>query len=201
MAANFDNIEDVTGKFHGTICYYDGKPVLVKQASCNPEKDGEFLLIISGANGRGKTINLNDKAFSYKDYNIGYANSGSYSPWFYRKPAKQYKQGLKKDQMGWRFGTPGAMLAEHFGMSKAFINMLENSYPSRETVKDYLMQGAIQTMAFHRDFAVSYDGIHEDFILEHQGIKVGTSIGPQLKQFKLVDTHKHLAETLAEALG
>lgn len=200
MAFGFDNLDDVMGKFNGTICYYDGKPVMVKSAMPG-ETEKEFLLIIAGATGRGKTIKLEDKAFNYRDYNIGYVNSGTIAPWWFRKPMRQYKQGLKKDQMGWRFGTPGAMLQEHFGFSRPFLNMLENAYPNREQVKKHLMGGEMNTMAFHRDFAVSYDAIHEDYILEHRGVKVGTSIGGNLNQFKLIEAHKHLAETVQEAIG
>jgi hypothetical protein len=200
MAALFDNLDDVNSKFSGTICYYDKKPIYVKQAIPDPVNNGEFILYVQTSAGRNKQIKLTDPLFNYKHFNIGYANTGSYAAWFYRRPTKQYRQGLKKDQLYYKMSIAHGMPEESFNLSKSFIAMLENVYPKLEDCRELLMNHTKVVVAFHKDFALSWDHIHDDFFIEYRGKKIGTSVGHNLMKYNLLAEAKHLEEALQEAL-
>lgn len=200
MVAKFDNYEDVNGKFAGTICYYDGKPVLIKGAIPDPEGGKEFYLSIINMAGKGTTIKVEDPKFNYKDFNIGYANCGTFASWWFRKPHKQFRQGLKKDQMAWRTSIPGAQPDDYFNLSKPFNQMLENKYPSLEECQLALKGKMAAVIAFHKDFALSWDDIHNSYILEYRAKRIGATTGDNLKNFKIVPEYDHLKETLKEVL-
>lgn len=201
--ANFDIIEDVMQKFNGTVIMYDKKAVLVKAISFDPEKPGQmdqFCLQTVSPNARSiKNINLNDPALDYKNFQIGYANGGAYASWWYRRPHKQWSQGLSHKQMGWRVAIQGGQAHDGFSYQKPFINMLEGIYPSIETIKKTLIDHEVVSRAFHRDFALSYDDIHDDFVLEYHGSRIGSSLDRELKQFRIVPEARHLIEALQEA--
>lgn len=201
----FDNLEDVQAKFQQTICYYEKKSVMVKSAhyaeNAEGVKDGnKFQLAITPLSGRVKIIQLEDPALNYKEFNLGYANCGQYAVWWYRKPIKQYRQGLKRDQLAFSSSEPYIDGME-FTFSKNYTMMLENDYPNMEAVEKWLRDKKVKIMAFHKDFALTWDYIHEDFILEYRGSKIGTSINGNLKEFRLLAEFRHLAESLQEALG
>lgn len=201
MAAKFDNLDDVNTKFAGTICYYEGVPVYVKAALYDDEP-GKFTLQINALNQKTKIIKLDDKAFNYKDYNIGYVNSGVQAVWWFRKPIKQYRQGLKKDQMS--VIVPNLYNPEldmSFSFGKPVVNMLENSYPSMKDITDHIRNGEAVSIAFHKDFAIAWDKLHNDFIIEYRGKAVGVGLDPEIKSFRLIAEHQHLTEALKEALA
>lgn len=199
MAAKFDNIDDVISKFVGTICYYAGKPVRVDKVTTS--QDGtSFTLIIKGTNPPvSVAIDISDPKFSYKNFNLGYANTPGFACWWFRRPLKQYQQGLKRNQVNFLCATPGAMLVDDgFGFTKNYISMLSDEYPSVASCAKLVSIGERISAAFHRDFAVSFDPLHGDFTLEFRGKNVG--ITSDLKAFKLAPAHEHLRETLQEVL-
>lgn len=200
MAAKFDNIDDVNSKFLGTICYYEKMPVLIKASMPSNEEPGGFALNVTNPGGRNKFVQLNDPLFDYKNFNIGYANQGPVAVWWYRKPLRQYHQGLKKSQMGFKLAIGDYGMEEQFNYSKPYINMLKNVYPELPQCEMWLKTDHLKSVAFHKDFAVSWDEIHKDFILEYRGKKVGNSIGANLKDYKLVDNADYLKEALHGAL-
>ena len=202
----FDNIDDVQSKFHQTICYYENKVVLVKGANLRADNFGnplmtKFDLVIAHYQAKNKTIGLEDPKFNYTEYNLGYANSGLYSIWWYRKPVKQYKQGLRPEQMGFSASIEIYDKIDPFGFHKSCVDMLENNYPDLNAIEKPLRDTAVNTIAFHKDFALSFDRIHEDFILEYKGNKIGASTNKSLSEFRLLSEYKHLAEALQEATG
>lgn len=195
--AKFDNLDDVIGKFSGTICMYDKHAAIVKQA--NQLADGAFVLSLqSTVMGRAKSIKLDDPLLQYQDFNLGYANQNGYAHWWYRRPLKQYKQGLKAEQMQ-SVSSVRDVERGHFGFTSAHCAMLENVYPTLDECHRNLKDGLVRTYAFHRNFGMSWDDMHEDFIIEHKGVRVGVT--PDLKRFKLRDEYKYLAEALQEAVG
>lgn len=198
--ADFDILEDVGVKFANTVIMYDKKAVLVKGVVKDPDTPDQFLLQIAPYNTRTfKNVNLSDPAINYKNYQIGYANGGHHCSWWFRKPQKQWAQGLRSGQMGWRISAVGGHAHDNFGFNKPFINMLEGIYPDIESVKQTLIDQNSQAVAFHKDFALSYDDIHDDFVLEYHGTKIGASVDRALKQFKIMPEARHLIEALQEA--
>ncbi len=202
MAAKFDNINDVNGKFVGTICYYDKKAVFIKEAG--KDGDGDFVVWIQFANGtRGRFVKLTDPAFSYRDFNIGYSNNNQYAVWWYRIPHKQYRQGLKKDQMScFCPEIPHAGMEYPFQFNKPFALMLQNEYPNIQEASKLLRDAeeGRSIVAFHRDFALKWDRMHQDHILEYRGNQVGVNINSSLTEFRLVPEFQHVQEALKEAL-
>lgn len=202
----FDNIDDVKSKFVGTICYYDGNPIMVKTASFQCDENGKFIpmrfeLTVVPYGDKSRVIKLEDPLFNYKEYNLGYANNAHYAVWWYRVPYKQYQQGLKKEQLHYISSDPHFMVEENFNFSKPYVCMLSNDYPNMDLCEKVLKDQKTKMAAFHKDFALSWDDIHEDFVLEYRGVKVGASLNGNLKEFKLTADYKHLAEALMEALG
>ncbi len=198
--ADFDILEEVGSKFTSTVIMYEKKAALVKGCCNDPEKPGQFMLQVAPQNARVlKNVNLLDPALDYKNYQIGYCNGGNYCSWWYRKPHKQWAQGLKPSQMGYKISAAGYHAHDNFGFNKPFIAMLEGIYPDIETVKKALMDHTSTAIAFHKDFALLYDDIHDDFVLEYHGTKIGASIDRELKQFKIMPEARYLIEALQEA--
>lgn len=200
MVAKFDILEDVSTKFNGTVVMYDKKAAKCIGVNHDEAKPGEFQIQIAHSNSRNpKFINVADPLLNYKEYNLGYCNGGSYCSWWYRKPHKQWAQGLKSGQMGWKISAPGGHAHDNFGFTGPFIKMLEGIYPHIEEVKKLLVDQESGAQAFHKDFALSYDDVHDDFVLEYRGTKIGASIDRELKQFKIMSEARHLLEALQEA--
>jgi hypothetical protein len=200
MAVQFDNLDDIQSKFANTICLHEGKPVFINHAGMDPEFGKEYALNLKDKSGKNKYILLSDPAFSYRDFNLGYANCGVYSCWWYRRPSKQYQQGLKKHQMGWRNSHPGYHPDEQFGFTKAYWQMLEDVYPDLETCQKQLRDHSRMAIAFHKDFALTWDDVHDDMILECRGKKIGHSVNSKCTEYKLKPEFKHLQESLMEVL-
>lgn len=212
MAAKFDNLADVSSKFSNTVCYLGKVPIYVKSAQSDPDDEKKFLLYGNHLSARGKYFKLDDPEFNYKNFNLGYANNGHQAQWWFRRPAKQYCQGLTKGQLGNRQSyvdpgdqvDPGKQPGSNFTFSKPFVSMLENSYPDLEWIRKHLMEGTLTVGAFHKDFALSWNKLHKDFILEYRSKLIGHSIGRNLNlvdDFILADDSQHLREALAEAIG
>lgn len=195
--ADFDILEEVNSKFLGTVVLFDKKAALVKESAYT---ENGFVLFLQTQGSRSYTsVALNDPALNYKNYQIGYVNGGHYASWWYRKPHKQWKQGLQGNQMGWRVSGQNGQAHDNFGFTKPFINMLEGVYPDIEQAKKALIDKTMKALAFHKDFALSYDDIHDDFIIEYHAVKIGASLDRELKQFKIIPEARHLIEALQEA--
>ncbi len=195
----YDNLEDTMSKLHGTIVYYGGLAALVREVNPDDvEQKLPYLLTLQTKGRNYITCPINDPKFSYKDYNLGYANHGSAASWWYRKPMKQYRQGLRADQMNSIFSRPNIYGRARWEFSNSIIQMLENNYPKIDTCERNLKEGEVEVMAFHRDLAMSYDRIHKDFIIEYRGKIAGQT--NNLKDFSLLDEYKYLTEAIKEAM-
>lgn len=199
MAAFFDNVDDVHGKFVDTICYYDKKAVVVKNAQVDPDKPGKYILAVYGLGGRGKLISLHDPLFSYKPFNLGYMNNEEVAVYWYRRPLKQYRQGLKADQMHSSTSHKNFYHDHGFSFNKACVAMLENTYPSLDECKAVVDDGAKVSCAFHKDFALSWDKIHHDFVIEYRGQQIGNLHRDD--RSNILKEFSHLSEAFQEAIA
>lgn len=201
MKCGYDNLEDARNKLVGTYCMYNDKAFVLKQVLLvNPATDDGKYLIVGSYMMSGREINcqIDDPKFNCSDYNIGYVNRLTSAAWFYRQPMKQYKQGLRYDQIGLKCSSRQFGMVD-FKASKAIGAMLENTYPTfQQAVKTLKAQEAV-IVAFHRNFALTYDRVHEDFILEYKGVNIGYT--SNCEEFKLLNEHGHLYESLKEAVG
>ncbi|OYV41138.1 MAG: hypothetical protein B7Z80_02680 [Rhodospirillales bacterium 20-64-7] len=196
----YDNIDDAQIKLLKTICLYDKKPVHVLGVDM-ADIHGKLPYKLTLKLPTGDYINclLDDPKFSFRDYNLGYANQGAAPYWWFRRPLKQYRQGLRGDQMESRFSNPNLYGGARFEYSRGIIAMLENQYPHYEKCARPLVDGEAYGLAFHKDFALSYDRLHKDFIIEYRGKVIGQT--KNFKDFTVLDEFKHLQEPLTEALG
>ena len=207
MKLLYDNMDDARNKLVGTFCMYNQKAVAVKHV-WYPDDDmikdnpnNEF--IIGGNNlynGRSFKCLLGDKDFDFSNLNIGYAcrEDGQAAAWYYRRPMRQYRQGLKNDQVNMKYSQ--RRYAEiSFAHSKAIALMLENKYKSFEEIEEEIRSKTALIGAFHKNFAATYDEIHDDLIVEYKGKPIGHSISRN--NFRLIDEAKHLTEHLMEAVG
>lgn len=197
----YDNYEDAKNKLGQTFCLYKGKAFTVSGVyPVDGAKIEDPKFYVQGKHMRGRAslggILLEDPDFNCSDYNIGYINQHGVAAWFYRVPMKQYKQGLRHDQVGIRCSNPGFHGIE-FKHGPYLGQMLENDYPDFKKAAQLLLDGECALIAFNRNFAMSRDNIHKDFILEYKGGQIGFS--PNLEDFKLMPEHEHLLEALKEA--
>jgi hypothetical protein len=149
--------------------------------------------------GRKHIILLDDEQFNCTDFNIGYVNFLQGCVWYYRVPQKQYRQGLHPNQVKAKMSKREHAQGVNFNMGKPVADMLENTYPRPARAIDLIKTGAAVVVAFHRDFAISLDRIHADYIVEHKGTLVGHTA--DLKDFRLMEEFQHLSEKLQESVA
>lgn len=197
----YDNLEDARAKLTDTMAYYEGKAVYVRSVNTDPEDASKFRvqLIYYAGGKQTKWIKLDDPKFNYIHFNLGYANITGSSVWWARKPVRQYRQGLRSDQMRPVASSPYYLHTMDFCYESYIIDMLENKYPHFEECEQVLKDQVTPIVAFHKDFAVSWDKLHSDMILEYRGIHIGS--GHKIGQFKLADDAKFLTEYLQEAVA
>jgi hypothetical protein len=206
LKLGYDNYEDAKTKLNGTFCLYKGKAFTVKTVGYKDDNPGlnKFVVVGSFMEGGGRTttslIDLDDPHFNCSDYSIGYMNllDHGFAAWFQRIPYKQYQQGLRPNQLNAKASNP-AYLNIEVRHGKWLGSMLENDYPKFKMAADMLGNADLSLVAFHRNFAMSKDNIHKDYILEYKGQEIGFT--PDLKNFKLLHEHEHLYEALKEAVG
>jgi hypothetical protein len=202
MKIIYDNLEDSRQKLIGTYCLYDGKAVMIKNVN-DDDNAGPAKYKVSAStifNGRMAHFELADPKFNFQNLNIGYVAraDGFAAIWYYRKPLRQYRQGLRSDQVGMKFSSR-RFADVGFNDYKSVAAMLENKYPNFKEVSDRLRANEIIIGAFHKNFAASFDDIHEDVIIEYKGVRVGHSTHPS--KFQLVPNYEFLKEHLQEAIA
>ena len=197
---HYDNLEDTKAKLEGTICMYDGEAVRVQEIGL-ADADGKlpYTVYLKCKGGKGRNISLDDPKFEFRNFNLGYANQGTVAYWWYRRPLKQYRQGLRSDQMASLYAKPDWYGHQRWDYNNSIISMLENAYPSLETCEKSLKDEQSHCRAFNRDFSVSYDRIHRDLLIEHRGKIIGQT--SNFKAFHLLEEFKHLTEAVQEAIG
>jgi hypothetical protein len=205
MAKTYDNLEDAKSKLYGTIVYYEDTPVYVKGVFNGVDavpggKENDFYLQVTD-NLVGKKHSIKpvvDPKFNFTKFNLGYANHKTSAAWWYRMPLKQYRQGLKSDQLRFHASEKAMGMGGQFSFNGAMCinDMLMNVYPNIEVAeKEARDADYTRVVAFHKNFAMSYDHIHKDMILEYKGQVIGYIAGGN---FHLIDECEHLHESLKE---
>lgn len=193
----FDNLNDVTSKFVSTVCYYQDEPVFVKTAFHGDDDPNKFLLSIAALGKNSQIIDVHDPNFRYVNYNLGYANSHT-AIWWYRRPAKQYQQGLKAEQLRYYSEDGHDLPKSSFAFAKPYVHMLSNLYPSITEAEKSVRDGAMHKAAWHRDFAIGYDGVEKQYDLYYRANKIGIFGGAKEHLFP---ASFYVKEALQEALS
>lgn len=194
----YDNLEDIKSKFLATVVYYDGVPVYVKDAMVHDDIDDFNLLTTTSLTVNTHQVRaISDPKFNLTRFNIGYANYPFGAIWWYRFPGKQYQQGLKANQLKYKASISG-FEPPYKLTSVSMKNMLMNDYPTfKEAVEATKNSGAAQ--AFHKNFAVLWDEIHKDAIIEYKGRPVGHMYNDF--QPKFIDEFEYLKESFMGAIN
>jgi hypothetical protein len=195
---HYDNLEDAKTKLVGTYAYYKDEAVLVKDIILMDNQKYGVKVLKLGAR-TSTVIFLHDPDFNFMKFNLGYSNHQHSSVWWYRIPAKQYRQGLKAEYVKRRATNQVYEIQTDFSFSKPIVNMLQNIYPSFEETQQALKDELVTIMAFHKDFALTYDRIHTDFIVEYKGVSIGCLNSP--KEMKLMEPYQFVTEALKEAIA
>lgn len=198
MRLNYDNLDDAKVKLAGTYCMYKGKAVSIQLLEQPTPAENKYLAHGTYMfSGRTVIIDIDDPEFNCSNYNIGYVNQMTRAAWFYRVPMKQWRQGLRYDQV--RAKASRREFADiGFKPGKNLCSMLENSYPEFKAATELLKEEQANIVAFNKNFAMTFDRIHSDFILEYKGTIIGFT--NNLKDMKLMAEHEHLIEALKEAV-
>lgn len=196
----FDNLGDVNAKFVGTICYYKDEPVYVKAAFHDDDNANLFRLSVAAMAQPSEIIEIHDPEFRYTNYNLGYANYSGIASWWYRRPAKQYQQGLKAEQLRFFNDNGQSTPKAGFQFNKPYVNMLKNVYVPLEEAKKATRDIKTLSFAWHRDFAVSWVPEEGHYNLDYRSSRIGTisKLGGIVDLFPQAE---YLKETLHEALG
>lgn len=196
--AKFDNLNDVTSKFVSTICYYKDEPVFVKAAFHGDDDPKQFLLSVAEYGKDSEIVDVHDPKFRYRDFNLGYCNINT-ATWWYRRPSRQYQQGLKTEQMRFYAETPLGTPKTSFGFLKPYVHMLQDQYPIFEDAKKATRDGKMPIAAWHRDFAIQWNNLNSCYFLEYRASRIGT-LGPG-RHPVLFPEANYLKEALQEALS
>lgn len=203
LKLGYDNLQDASSKLVGTFCMYKGKAIVVKDVqTTDPDgyDKGEYRVYWNDMeHGRtGTPFLMEDPEFNCSHYNLGYVNRMQAASWFYRLPQKQWKQGLRHDQLGQKVSARQYYGAVEFRASPWVGQMLEDLYPSFKEAIELLKRDKAEIVAFHRNFAAKYNRMHQDFVVEYKGDEIGVT--HDAHTFKLTDRYQHLNESLQEAV-
>jgi hypothetical protein len=202
----YDNIVDARTKLQGTMVYYHGKAALCRAVDIKVDPNNSDNLVMSCRlqmleNGQSRTCLITDPGLKYMEFNIGYINSYQYATWFCRMPYKQYRQGLRNDQVEFRdesgqFRRQDIVQQHILSTNRDTAMMLENNYPTLEEAQEMLKSGEFIKVAFHRDFALFRDKLRGDYVLEHKGIPIAFADLNNI--FKCSPEYKYLRESMQE---
>lgn len=202
----YDNFDDVKTKLGQTIIYYKGQAVFVKDIQPIPNEAGDiyidYTLSIAFQDKRNmQKVKLSDvDNLNYLKYQLGYANFHGTAIYWYRKPVKQYKQGLKADQMHYKIADGNQMMQDQpWNFNRPVIDMLEGRYPTFKEAKELIKMGVAKVLAFHKDFAFSHNPVFDEFELEYKGVKIGHT--PDFVNINLTDKYAYVKEALMEAVA
>lgn len=167
--------KDLSDRLHDTVCRYDGKPVYVlyETTSC-------LSLYDLGLKNLVKKISPDDPFFDISSIELGYGNyvtdKGAKVFQCLRSPSRQYKQGLKPNELGWKTidgkeANAGATvngLTAYLWKLQGFEDLLTNTFPS---FSQGLQEGR-QEFAISKQVAVRKDEELGIYIIYVLGTKV-----------------------------
>lgn len=195
----YDTVEDAKAKLASTLCYYDKDAVQVRDVLLSEDGEKKILVCLQSRKWKSyKYVPISDPKFRFNRYNLGYAQHKVVAIWWVRLPHKQWKQGLRPDQMQSFCAQTSLREYARFGFDNPVIDMMENIYPSAEECLKVVKDERANSATFHKDFAVSWDRLHGDAIIEYRGKNVGTS--HDMKKFTLMPEYKYVNEAMLEAL-
>lgn len=191
----FISLEDFSNRFKDTFIYYKGVPKYVHSCTQLKARDTDSLAFLAfdfegglDLNVEPQVINLNDEDVNFRQYNLGYVQYNAYnSMWCARMPARQWKQGLRKDQcqfVGYVEDDAFAILQPGAFTYNMLMNIYSSPQKAIETVKAVSGTRRSARIPIHKNFAIYGEHRGTDFGLEYKGINIaprpGTGAKPEI---------------------
>lgn len=161
----FLNHDDFSNRFKETYIYYRDVPKFVHSCTMINNEDLDTLAFNafdfkSGLNFSSKiqVILLNDPDVNFRQYKLGYSSYSEIGAmWISRAPARQWKQGLRKDQchvLGYHLENEAQNSTLYPG--EFTYQMLTGAYPSIEHSLNRMGLYPSKTVKIpiHKDFAL-----------------------------------------------
>tara|TARA_R110002020_G_scaffold287099_1_gene502555 strand:+ start:8291 stop:8875 length:585 start_codon:yes stop_codon:yes gene_type:complete len=192
----FDNQRDASMRLSGTVIRGPNGPVRIE----NFFNKDEFTYYEIGPLGRSpdeKRGALSSGLFCIKAFPLGYINHKGASIYICRMPHRRYKQGLSKEAV---YVDPRTRVDISTLLSSGgFYRMFSNEYPTFYEAVGSLFERDIDTLAFHREWAV--ENRREGRIIAgllYKGKEVG--VFSEEEGFELNKKYEYLNESLEEAV-
>ena len=185
----YEHSEEVTLRLADTVVMYEGHPYYVSTVSTHTPDENHTILGLKELPSFKlvKNVLISDRALTYRKFNLGFCNVKNSSVFVQRIPVKKWKQGLNNDNVSLTdvkyvqtepFSDNEIGLEDYYDGSfatlirtKAFVNMMTDTYPTFKYCIDYLDTPGNLAIAFNKDFCIINDKIGCKFLL-HQLTKV-----------------------------
>lgn len=178
----YENVEEVNHRLANTIVMYDGEPMLVTQGS--QRVGGPVSVVLRRLKNRpeGKNefvVPLDDPALNYRTFALGYINFTATGEALYvtRNAARRTKQGLDDNNVVVQHSSEVGRvnLSTLRSYSDSFFDFMAGRYPTFGEARERFKKtsGNLQSVAFHRNFALHYDRRLGLDTLFFKGRKVG----------------------------
>lgn len=185
----FDNFRDASNKLGGTIILWKGKATLVMGV----DEDLSLHLRRLSDNMEVKR-KISSKELKLVAPRVGYVNLKRGAQYFYRKPARMWKQGLDVRQL-WSDKRTGEIMRKWAG--KEFGKCYDGDYPTLAEAK----KSFVSTNPFDQEVPISVAFSREWAIDKGNNLLYkGKKVGKHTDHIELNDKFVWLAESIQEVL-
>lgn len=208
----FVSQDDFSNRFKDTFIYYNGIPKYVHSCTQTKASDpGTYAFNCFDFNDeldfskKVQLVYLDDEGVNFRHYNLGYSQYNEFGcMWVARMPARQWKQGLRKDQcqfVGYQHDDEAVHLLTP---TKYTYRMMMNEYidPKNaiEFMKAHVRRGV--KLPIHKNFALYAERNSTDLAPEYKGIMItqlseggGLQVKPEFRYLlQIPEYHKLLNE-------
>ena len=174
---------DAKMRLDGTVCLFDGKPVLVQVAD---QKDIVRICPVDKIHSihpkMWDLVKYTDDKFSYKSPPLGYINYKRSASYLTRIPDRKQRQGLTLDVITARPKMVSGYSLESALFSQGYIDCVANKYPTIDEATQTLESDKAESVAISRHTALSYLG-RNVLGLNYKGRQVGIRNGSRWQLF------------------
>lgn len=148
--------QDVITRLHGTVCMYQGEPVVVW---VNPEAPADQVDIVDlktydryNPGKKKRTVSYTDDTFDYKAMPLGYAwVEKRKAVYISRLPDRQQSQGLSQYVIRITSKSEGDYISH---TAPYMYDCIKGNYPSASQAISLVSNGAASSVPFDRRFAI-----------------------------------------------
>jgi len=177
----FLNLDDFSNRFKDTFIYYKGVPRYVKSVTADHTHQPETFMFVSYSfkggmdSSSGKNILLDDEGINFRNYSLGYTQLDNFNAlWLARTPGRQWKQGLRRDQLQIVGQMDDPMSGDVLQANRYTYDMLTDNYPTiREALDTLRANPAIGVkVPVHKNFALYRGRRMKIPLIEYKGVSI-----------------------------